>query len=172
MNSRFGYLIPMKPSGDRLVPIEAARFTVGRSLKNTHAVYNGGTDEQGTAYSMFYFYTLYFRGILLSLTLPGLDLVDNSEGSTGKKNNDNIDSSGVATYRASQFRSSISRSTTTARRGRLFSLTRAAMELLSMTVRSPGKNTVTYASSRSLYLKRCNEGFKKKNQFFSHCQSN
>ena len=37
----------MKPSGDRLVPIETDRFTVGRSIKNTHAVYNGGNDEQG-----------------------------------------------------------------------------------------------------------------------------
>ena len=45
----------MKPSGDRLVPIETDRFTVGRSIKNTHAVYNGGNDEQGNTYSMFSF---------------------------------------------------------------------------------------------------------------------
>jgi len=51
----FGYLIPMKPSGDRLIPIEADRFNVGRSLKNSHNVYNGGNDEESITVSKFHF---------------------------------------------------------------------------------------------------------------------
>ena len=91
MNSRFGYLIPMKPSGDRLIPIEADRFNVGRSLKNSHNVYNGGNDEEGSTYSMFsYFPKILLTSLMFSYYLHilsgGCSSDEASKNSAGKVN--------------------------------------------------------------------------------------
>jgi len=51
----FGYLVQFKPSGDRLVTIDKEKFTVGRSIKNTHAVYQGRSDEESITVSKFHF---------------------------------------------------------------------------------------------------------------------